>query len=144
MAAPTILHRRVGRRTIAIVHRPVPMAKEDWADLIASVTHIGETEGAVYYCVRTEGAGGPDASMRAELNEVGQRFPIRAAVITSSRIAKGIAMAVSWLGTVKIKAFAPADMDAALGWLETPASEHDDLKATLRTLEYRLEAERAS
>lgn len=137
-------HVTVGDQCIAVAHRPVPLATDDWATFLAEVRRIGQSRGAVSFCVRIEGPGGPDAAMRAELNELADQFPIRAAILTRSRLAKGVAMAISWIGKVEIKAFDPDDMTSAVAWLGIPESGHAELEAALRTLATELGTERGS
>ena len=143
MDAPTMSHVRVGRQCIAVAHRPVPLAAEDWAAFAQTVREVGKARGSVSFCVRIEGPGGPDAAMRAELNELADQFPIRAAILTRSRLAKGVAMAISWIGKVKIKAFDPDKLGSAVAWLELPQTEHAELEDALRKLAAELGTEPA-
>lgn len=134
----TMMGRRAGVDHLVLVHRPVPIDSEEWKDFLDLAESIARSTGQVRVLVRTEDKGGPDASQRADLNERFEKLKIRVAVLTASRIARGIAMALQWLKVVDIKAVGPGEIDKALDFLETPKDERAEVIATLRQLEERM------
>jgi hypothetical protein len=134
----TMMGRRAGVDHLVLVHRPVPIDSEEWKDFLDLAESIARSTGQVRVLVRTEDKGGPDASQRADLNERFEKLKIRVAVLTASRIARGIAMALQWFKIVDIKAVGPGEIDKALEFLETPKDERAEVIATLRQLEERM------
>lgn len=122
-----------------VVHRPVPIDEKEWKAFVDLAETVARERGRVEVLVRAEDKGGPHAGQRAELNERFSSLKMRVAVLTSSRITRGIAMALSWFKVVDIKAVAPTDVEGALDFLQTDASERGEIVATLRQLEQRLE-----
>lgn len=134
----TMMGRRAGVDHLVLVHRPVPIDNEEWKDFLDLAESIARSTGQVRVLARTEEKGGPDASQRADLNERFEKLKIRVAVLTASRITRGIAMALQWLKVVDIKAVGPSEIDKALDFLDTPADERAEVIATLRQLEERM------
>jgi hypothetical protein len=58
----------------------------------------------------------PDSARRKRLSELNERRPVPIAVLTPSRIARGVVSALSWLG-LAIRAFEPDALDKALDHL---------------------------
>lgn len=135
---PTMVHQRAGADHLLCVHRPVPIEPEEWGRFLDAAESIARSAGQVRVLVRSEDKGGPDAAQRADLNERFANLKMRVAVLTASRVTRGIAMALQWLKVVDIKAFPPADVDKALAFLETPADQRAEVLATLRELQQRL------
>lgn len=136
---PTMVQQRAGSDHLVAVHRPVPIDRDEWMHFLDAAESIARSAGHVKVLVRSEDKGGPDASQRADLNERFEKLKMRVAVLTASRVTRGIAMALQWLKVIDIKAFPPADVDKALDFLETPADARPEVVATLRELQERLE-----
>jgi hypothetical protein len=88
--------------------------------------------------VSTDGAG-PTAAQRQRVNEVIAPVVkhLRAAVLTSSNIARGIVTAMSWINPV-YRAFAPDEMDKAIEFLGIDEAEIPQLKRLLTALKEEL------
>lgn len=134
-----MVQQRVGAHHLVVVHRPVPIDPNDWAYFLEVAESIARSAGRVHVLVRSEDKGGPDAGQRADLNERFSSLKMRVAVLTASRVTRGIAMALSWLKVVDIKAFPPGKLDPALEFLETDGSERPEVAAAVRELESRLD-----
>jgi hypothetical protein len=138
-ATPTMLMQPAGARHLLLVHRPVPIDNAEWQEFLDVAESIARAKGGVEVLVRTEEKGGPDAGQRADLNDRFANLKMRVAVLTSSRITRGIAMALSWLKVIDIKALPPNDVDSALDFLETSDDERAEIIAALRRLEQRIQ-----
>lgn len=86
--------------------------------------------------------GGPDAIQRkALLDAVPQIRSARGAVLSSSTFIRGITTAVSWFAK-GFRVFAPADLPAALAWLELEKAEESTISAIVARLRRQLGDER--
>jgi hypothetical protein len=132
-----MLWSRVGREILVVVHRPIPIAELEWGAFLTHARNVARAAGGVKVLVRSEGHGGPDAGQRAVLGELCRGIDMQVAVLTHSRTIRGIARAVSWLGTVTVEAFVPSEVANALEWLRAPAADRDQMIAVLRLLERR-------
>lgn len=86
----------------------------------------------------TEG-GGPSTVQRGELNDVLEKagFKSKIAVVTLSRMVRGIVTAISWFNP-NIKAFSTIQVPAALEYLEIPVAERDVIFREIKTLRIKL------
>lgn len=87
--------------------------------------------------VLSEG-GGPNSVQRGELEVALDRPEAKTAVVTLSRVARGIVTAMSWF-TPKIKAFSTLQVPAALEYLEVPPRGHPSINATIKALRQELD-----
>jgi hypothetical protein len=62
----------------------------------------------------------PNATQRQKLTDDALMLSERVAVLTDSAAARGSITAMHWLGKAAIRGFAPADVRAALDYLEVP------------------------
>jgi hypothetical protein len=106
---------RVLQDVVIIVHGADPPSNEEWeAWLNYYVQEAAEDRLPIY--VVTEG-GGPDVNQRDSLNRRFSKIKPRAAVVTSSRVARGIITALQWVGQIDLKGFAPEKRHEALVFL---------------------------
>ncbi len=87
--------------------------------------------------VLSEG-GGPNSVQRGELEAALDRPEAKTAVVTLSRVARGIVTALSWF-TPKIKAFSTLQIPAALEYLEVAPRSHDSIGAAIKALRLELQ-----
>jgi len=120
----TIAYERVGQ-IVAIAHADCPPADAEWKAYLALLERSVPSVTGIL--VTTDGAA-PDAGQRAAmarlLAKVGGRF--RTAVITSSRVARGVVTLMGWFNS-DIRAFEPDELSVAfdhLGVADPYAREH--------------------
>lgn len=78
----------------------------------------------------------PNASQRAKLNEVvaTAKAGVKVAVVTTSPLGRGVTTALNWFSKDSYRAFAPANLDAAMQYLEVPQSQQAELLRTVQAL----------
>lgn len=120
------------RRLMILVHAKEAPAEVEWQDYVEQARQKRNDLRA--FLVVTEG-GGPNAMQRAALDEaVGlEQHPAKTAVVTVSVVARGIVTAIGWFSR-NIKAFSTNQLEAALTFLEVPASDHDLVALELKRL----------
>lgn len=92
------------------------------------------------YLIRTKG-GGPNAKQRQQTNEVlkTRGTPMtNVAVVTEATIVRGTVTALSWFNP-NIKAFSPADLDAAMRYLGLSPAAAGEVGLALRKLQIEVE-----
>ncbi len=89
--------------------------------------------------VLSEG-GGPNGVQRGELEAAlgNDTFKAKTAVVTLSRIARGIVTAISWFSPT-IKAFSTLQIPSALEYLEIPTKSHDGVTLAIKGLRQQLD-----
>ncbi len=107
-------------RFVVVVHNGMPYAPEEWQALIALAART-DLEDLRIVVADEEGGSITTAQRRELVDAMGGRMPI-AAVLTNSRIARGITTAIGWFKP-GIKAFAPEQMDKAWRYLELTDKE---------------------
>lgn len=123
----------------AIVHGEDTPAADDWDSFIAALadqpTKISQPT-LVY-----SAGGGPNGIQRGQLEalmtETGVAEQVRVAVLTTSRLVRGIGTAVSWFQP-HLKIFAPDQLDGAIAHLHLDDSDGPACRAELRALGHRL------
>jgi hypothetical protein len=116
--------RRVDRTMVWLCNSEPPRDSEWHAYVDAVRRAVGDCSAKrdfLRFLVVTDG-GGPNATQRAMTTTDDLIKNTRTAVITCSRIARGIVTAFSWFD-VRMKAFAPADVGKAFDFLELSRSE---------------------
>jgi hypothetical protein len=78
----------------------------------------------------------PSAAQRESLNA---RFPlkVRAAVVTSSAVARGVVTIFSWFNPL-IRGFTPSDFNAALTYLNVDPSRHGEIRDRVADMRFEL------
>ncbi|MCH9686671.1 MAG: hypothetical protein K0V04_34885 [Deltaproteobacteria bacterium] len=112
----SILFERHGK-LILLVHGRIAPTKEEWAQYVTFLQEAAEQD-VNGLLVLTDGVG-PDSTQRRMVSSI----ELRTAVVTHSRIARGIVTALSWMGA-NIQAFALTQIDDSLGFLNVPADDH--------------------
>jgi hypothetical protein len=123
---------------IVFVSGKEPLDNREW-DAYARFLQVELVPGARTSClIFTEGSG-PTAAQRQLLNEV--LAPVvhnaKAAVMTSSVLARGIVTAMSWIYPV-YKAFSPTETDEAIHFLGLAQQATPEIKQLLHKLRMEL------
>lgn len=108
-----VIAERVSDQLIVAVYSAKTPEDEEWREYLDVLSTL---EGDQSMLVLSAG-GGPNTLQRRDLEAVTRRHDGRVAVVTTSRMARGIVTALSWLGT-NIKAFDPRSIDDAMAYLE--------------------------
>jgi hypothetical protein len=128
----TLAYTLYKRRLLILVHTKNAPDDAEWREYAQSANKWKkEIQGLL---VITEG-GGPNTMQRAELDaalEI-ESHSAKTAVVTVSRIARGIVTAISWFSP-GIKAFSTNQLGHALEYLGVSATEIDSVNAEIRRL----------
>lgn len=112
-----------------MVHTKDNPSDDEWSDFM---TRLRQDRGK-YGCalIFTDG-GGPSTMQRGQMNDAFEEmgFKGKVAVVTISRLARGIVTALSWFNP-NVKAFTPLQINAALEYLEVPAKDQDKVRGEL-------------
>ncbi|MBL9106518.1 MAG: hypothetical protein JNL82_36680 [Myxococcales bacterium] len=124
------------RQVVILVHSKDAPADDEWEEYIRDVRTWAPTIRAVL--VISEG-GGPNSLQREQMEHAldRERFKGKTAVVTLSRVARGIVTALSWFNP-NIKAFSTIQIPAALEYLEVPKPDHDAIQKEIRALRVKL------
>jgi len=109
------------RRLLVLVHTKDAPDDTEWAEYTASAGQgKKEIQGILVYSA----GGGPNTMQRAQLDEAMgiESHPAKVAVVTVSRIARGIVTAIGWFSG-GIKSFGTHQLPQAIEFLGTPASD---------------------
>lgn len=106
---------------MVIVHADVPPSDSDWARLV--VVRNASRPKLRSCLVIAPPRASINAVQRADVAKFMKETGSNVAVMTDSALIRGVAMAVGFLG-VKVRAFAPGDLTAALNFLTVPTSRH--------------------
>jgi hypothetical protein len=114
---------------LLIVHGEAAPSNEEWSALVSS---LGPTlNGRTRLPVLVVPSGVPSALQRAELQEATRLVTARTAILSNSRIARGISVALKWMGMQDIKTFDPADLAGALSYLEVSSGCRGAIRCAL-------------
>ena len=139
--ARTLAYSRYRGRLVLLAHARVNPSAAEWSAYCRDLRRWrAELDGIL---VRSDG-GGPNALQRGEMTDAieAERTTVRTAVVTVSRVARGIVTALSWINA-QIKAFSPLQQDAALSYLGVTDDERAEVLAELERLRALLGAEAA-
>lgn len=128
--APTFLFER-HERWVLLVHGSDPPGDAEWQEYVEALRDLERRKG-VGVVVLTDGVG-PNALQRKMITE----FSMRSAVVTSSRVARGMVTALGWIG-VAIKAFAPEQFVDALAALDVPEASYTSMMQKAAAMRLRL------
>ncbi len=119
------------RRIVILVHNKDTPSDEEWTRYCEDVQRWRKSVEGIL--VVSEG-GGPNTMQRGSLETaLGEDFTGKTAVVTLSRIARGIVTALSWVNS-RIKAFATNQMNAAADHVGVGKDEHLQLLAEVTKL----------
>jgi hypothetical protein len=131
----TLAYRFWERQVVVLVHTKDSPTDEEWKTYCDDARKWrAQIRGIL---VLSEG-GGPNSVQRGELEVALDRPEAKTAVVTLSRVARGIVTAMSWF-TPKIKAFSTLQIPAALEYLEVPPRGHASINAAIKALRTELE-----
>jgi hypothetical protein len=128
------MHWRVIPDVVAVnVNTDLDPSDEDWDAYLKDITqYVKGLKGVLIYTPKS----GPSAPQRARANAAfeGTKAGIPTAVMTGSRMVRGIVTAFSWALGGKIKAFAPNDFQGAVEYLELTPDDQLKAKVVLKQL----------
>lgn len=124
------------RRFLILVHTKDPPDDQQWKAYVAAAR--GWKKDIQAFLVVSDG-GGPNAMQRAELDEAIdiEHHPGKTAVVTVSRIARGIVTAISWFSP-GIKAFGTNQLAPAIEYLGASPAEVESVSNEVRRLKKEL------
>ena len=131
----TLAYRFWERQVIVLVHTKDSPGEDEWK---------AYCDDARKWCAQVRGilvlseGGGPNSVQRGELEVALDRPEAKTAVVTLSRVARGIIAAMSWF-TPKIKAFSTLQIPAALEYLDVPPRSHDSIGTAIKALRVELQ-----
>lgn len=131
----TLAYRFWERQVIVLVHTKDSPTEEEWKAYCDDARKWRTQIRGIL--VLSEG-GGPNSVQRGELEVALDRPEAKTAVVTLSRVARGIVTAMSWF-TPKIKAFSTLQIPAALEYLDIPLRSHDSINAAIKALRTELQ-----
>ena len=118
---------------VVSVNTDTDPSDEDWDAYLTDVAqHLRGLKGVLVYTPKS----GPSAPQRARANAAFEKnkADIPTAVMTSSRMVRGIVTALSWALGSKIKAFSENDFQGAVDFLELDPEEQLKIKVVLKQL----------
>lgn len=119
---------------VALNDRQHPTTAEWDACLATARALLGAGESTPLRALAISDGGGPTSRQRAQAAEVAAGHELRWALISSSRFARGIGSALSWL-VGGFRAFAPHELRQTLYYLAVPPAEAPDLLRMVRSLD---------
>lgn len=115
------------------VNTDVPPSDEDWDGYLEDVAReINNIKGVLVYSE----AVGPSATQRARVDEASQQHDVelKTAIMTGSRLVRGVVTALNWAQGGKVKAFPTTGFQEAVDYLELDDEEKVKTKVTLKLL----------
>ena len=118
-ALRTMNHRLVAD-VLFVRHRELTVSDADWQDMLDEIASSLQPQTTLRTLVKTDNAG-PNAIQRNRLNQLvsSKHGTLRVAVMSSSVLVRGIVTAFSWMRSLEIKSFGPAELSEALAFLDT-------------------------
>lgn len=126
-------HQQLGD-TLLMVHSAEAPSEQEWDAMLAQL----QKQFPARVLVFTDG-GGPTTLQRGRLNDALVGKPVKAAIVTSSQIVRGIVTALAWFNP-GIKAFSPVRAPAALDYLGVPVEQRAALMRQVPRLAKELDA----
>jgi hypothetical protein len=127
------------RSAMLLVHGLEAPTAEEWNEYLKLI--VDSRALVTQVVVHTDG-GGPNPKQRDEVQSLYNTYKPAAppvAVLSNSVMARGIVTAISWrYGREKIRAFAPAELDAALSWLRLDKLTLEEVTRALPLLRARV------
>ena len=121
---------------LLVVHGNEPASAEDWAAMMVTVE--SRTTRIAGMFVLAPPKASINAGQRSDVHNFMRAARGPAAVLTSSKMARGAVTALSWFG-IKIRAFEPSKTAEALAYLGCSAEQRHNVKMALREMEAELE-----
>lgn len=133
VATRTLLFEVVSSRMLIAMFSKDSPSDAEWARYIDAIANMGDEVWVLAY----SSGGGPTVAHRRQLEDALGEREGRAAVVTTSRTARGIVAAIRWFNR-DIKAFAPGEWAAALEFMNVEASEAEQILRRLRGMAERM------
>jgi hypothetical protein len=114
------------KEIFVVAHADAPPTNEEWVATLDQYRKLADIAKA-RILVFTEG-GAPNTLQRDQLNKLFQGRHPKTAVVTGSRMVRGVVTAVSWFNP-QTRAFAPNDLEGALAHLNVEPSERSQVLA---------------
>jgi hypothetical protein len=124
---------------VFVAHRAGRLVDADFGEFLADL----KTRSGLHGAVIRASEGAPQPAHRAELQRWYQENAITGAVLTDSLLARGGVTALRWFG-VRIAAFAPHELDAALRYVGVDPDEANDALRALGGVIARVDGSAAS
>lgn len=102
---------------VIVVHSGQAPLKDEWSKYVQEHEKLKSGGRKVAILVFTSG-GGPDSTQRSALRQAVPNAPITA-VVSRNVLVRGIVTAFNWLGWGAMQAFAPAELEGALSFVQT-------------------------
>ena len=111
---------------VYVRHRALLVDDAEWDEFVCTVDAHLSAGGSLKLLVLTDNAG-PNVIQRGQLNDLltSKGATLRIAVLSKSMVVRGIVTALSWMGTMRIRAFSPRDFKGALSFLDAKVSPAD-------------------
>ena len=129
LATPCCILERI-RDYVLIVQSADSASDEEWAEIVAFQTVIPADRARVL--VWTDG-GYPTARQRTVLNAALNGGQPRTVVLTASRLARSIGIAISWFNP-QVRLYSPSEIESAIDHLGALGADRQLLKDTLADL----------
>lgn len=127
---PSVLIRRASTTLAVAVYGDDSPTNEEWEVYLDVMRSLAPG----YRMIIFSSGGGPTTMQRRDLEKVTEgQDTARVAVVTVSRLARGIVTAIRWFNR-EIKAFEPSERDAALTFLGLSTAEGDDVLRLARDM----------
>ena len=124
--------------TVFVVHAPVRPEQSHWDEFMEDVRAQQGLTGAVVMANNSR----LTPLQRAEIQKWYEANKARGALVTNSRMMRGIVTAMNWFN-VDMRAFSPEDLDDALGFVRLPSDSWDNARRVLRILAENVEKKSA-
>lgn len=121
---------RVGD-ALFLAHTSERPTDAEWEEFVDAAAELIARTGRGKFLVLTDG-GGPNATQRHAINNVCEGRDVQAAIMSDSRVVRGIVMAINWMKAMDIRPF-PRDGLA-------PAVEFLDIEMPLPEIQERFDA----
>lgn len=127
--APKRIAWKILHRTISRVHSNEAPTDDDWDAHLKAVKAAADLQRIVVF---THG-GAPNATQRAELNDVLRNVPVPIAILTPSLLARGAGTALRWFNP-RMRIFDPDDVERAFDHIGAPKELRRELGMELGAL----------
>ena len=129
----TIYWRVIPDVIVISVHPDIPPSDEEWDSYLDEVVqHVNNVKGILVYSESV----GPSAPQRARSNAAFKRAnaKVQTAIMTGSRMVRGIVTALNWALGGKVKAFSTTDYAGAIDYLDLTNEEQLKARVVLKQL----------
>ncbi len=114
-----VLTERVGSDLLLAMFATEPPAGAEWKSYLAAASSLKANDKMLIFSV----GGAPTALQRKEVEDSTREHEGPVAVVTTSRIARGVVTALRWMGSDNIKAFDPGGREQAFEYLGLSAEQ---------------------